>query len=338
MIIPNPELLSDARFEVKYLDSHQTDAREGEDVIRGLTSSPKTLPPKYFYDSKGSELFERICQLPEYYLTRTETAIITAACEEIVTITGVCELIELGSGNSQKTRLFLSAYESLGKPWRYIPIDVSRETLYYSALKLCHDYPLLSILGLVGTIEQALLQLPPSCHKRMLIFLGSTLGNFTPDETEEFLRLLRQILNPGDYFLLGIDLQKPIDIVEKAYNDSQGVTAAFNLNILSHLNWRFEGNFDLSLFKHQAVYNFEKHQIEMYLQATESHKVRLNKLNLEISFDEGEKILTEISRKFNLQNMITLLAKYDLNTVKFWTDKDNWFALILSQLKATNLC
>ncbi|MCS6941457.1 MAG: L-histidine N(alpha)-methyltransferase [Geminocystis sp.] len=338
MIITNPGLLSDARFEVKYLDNYQADAREGEDVIRGLTSSPKTLPPKYFYDSRGSELFERICELPEYYLTRTETAILVSVCEEIASITGLCELVELGSGNSQKTRLLLSAYENLGKPWRYIPIDVSRDTLYNSALKLFHDYPLLSILGLVGTYEQALLQLPSPWHRRMLIFLGSTLGNFTPEETEEFFGLVRQVLNPGDYFLLGIDLQKPIDIVEKAYNDSQGITAAFNLNILSHLNWRFEGNFNLALFEHQAIYNHEKHQIEMYLQAVKAHTVVLNKLDLEIAFKGGDRILTEISRKFDLQNIMATLGKYDLKTVKYWTDKNQWFALILTQINTTNLC
>ncbi len=329
MLITNQE----TKINIKYLENLSFTKDEVKEVMEGLTSIPKSLPPKYFYDALGSELFEKICNLPEYYPTRTETAILTNASKEIVEITGICELVELGSGSSTKTRLLLSAYDSLGKPWQYIPIDVSGEILKNSALQLHQQYNNLSILGLVGTYEQALWQLPPSClPQRMIIFLGSTLGNFTYEQSDDLFNEVRDILTVGDYFLLGIDLQKPADILENAYNDSQGVTAAFNLNMLSHLNRCFDGNFDINLFKHQAIYNQEKTQIEMYLYAQKSHNVRLNKLDLDVSFQENEPILTEISRKFNLTQMQDFLASHKLKSVKYWTDENKYFALILTQL------
>ncbi|MBL1209567.1 L-histidine N(alpha)-methyltransferase [Geminocystis sp. GBBB08] len=321
------------KIAIKYLKNLFLNVDDGADVIQGLTTIPKTLPPKYFYDRLGSELFEKICDLPEYYPTRTETTILTKACQEIVEITGICELVELGSGSSTKTRLLLSAYDNFGKPWQYIPIDVSSEILKNTALQLHQEYNNLSILGLVGTYEQALWQLPPSSlPQRMIIFLGSTLGNFTDEQSDQLFNEVRDILTMGDYFLLGIDLQKPIEILETAYNDNQGITAAFNLNMLSHLNNCFEGNFDIDLFKHQAIYNQEKQQIEMYLSAQKSHKVRLNKLDLEITFKESESILTEISRKFKLTEMQDFLGNYRLKTVKSWTDENKYFGLILTQL------
>lgn len=321
-------------IEIKYLENILPIINDGEDVIKGLTTTPKTLPPKYFYDAYGSELFEQICLLPEYYPTPTETAILQQASEEIAQITGVCELVELGSGSSKKTRLLLSAYENLGQPWQYVPIDVSSEILKESALTLQKEYPHLSILGLVGTYEQALLQLPPSSlAKRMIVFLGSSLGNFTEPECDRLFQEIRDILQVGDYFLLGIDLQKPKEILEKAYNDSQGVTAKFNLNMLSHLNQRYDGNFDINSFHHQAIYNQKENQIEMYLTATKKQKIQLRKLNLEIEIEAGESILTEISRKFDLSQMEEFLAQHRLQTIKYWTDEKKWFALILSQLK-----
>lgn len=322
-------------IEIKYLENILPKVNDGQDVIDGLTATPKTLSPKYFYDAYGSELFEQICLLPEYYPTRTETGILQQVSNEIAEITGVCELVELGSGSSTKTRLLLSAYENLGQPWQYVPIDVSREILKESALQLHSEYAHLSILGLVGTYEQALLQLPPSSlPKRMIVFLGSSLGNFTQEECDRLFNEVRDILQVGDYFLLGIDLQKPKEILEKAYNDSQGVTAKFNLNMLSHLNGRYDGNFDLDLFQHQAIYNQTEKQIEMYLTAKQNQKIQLAKLNLDIEMEAGESILTEISRKFDLSQMGDFLAQHRLKTVKSWTDEKQWFGLILSQLSA----
>ncbi|MGL5794441.1 MAG: L-histidine N(alpha)-methyltransferase [Waterburya sp.] len=312
--------------------SNQYLRNDGEDVIQGLTQKPKRLPSKYFYDDRGSELFEKICELPEYYPTRTEAAILQQYADEIAQITGACELVELGSGSSCKTLFLLDAYQRLAGDCRYVPIDVSGGILKSTVLKLQQKYPTFSIEGLIGTYEQALVNLESTfARSRMIFFLGSSLGNFSPPECNTFLRQITKTLQPGDYFLLGIDLQKPKEILEPAYNDIQGVTAAFNLNMLSHLNWRFQGNFDLDLFSHQAIYNQADAQIEMYLHCQENHWVTLEILDLKVSFQAGESILTEISRKFNLANMQKQLEMQGLKTIRIWTDPQQWFGLILCQ-------
>ena len=317
------------------LDHHYQELSiDGKDVIKGLTEKLKSLPPKYFYDDPGSQLFEKICELPEYYPTRTEAWILEQYADEIAAITNCCELIELGSGSSTKTQALLTAYQKIANSCRYLPIDVSGGILKTSVLQLQEKYPDIAIHGLLGTYEQALVHLESNyLQSRMLFFLGSSLGNFNQEECDIFLNQVSRTLQPGDYFLLGIDLQKPLDILEAAYNDSQEVTAAFNLNMLSHLNWRFQGNFDISLFKHQAVYNQVDHQIEMYLHCQKSHWVSLELLDLKISFEVGESILTEISRKFNLATMEKNLSDKGLKTVKTWTDEKGWFGLILCQVE-----
>ena len=316
------------------LDHHYQELSiDGKDVIKGLTEKLKSLPPKYFYDDPGSQLFEKICELPEYYPTRTEAWILQEYADEIAAITNCCELIELGSGSSTKTQALLTAYQKIANSCRYLPIDVSGGILKTSVLQLQEKYPDIAIHGLLGTYEQALVHLESNyLQSRMLFFLGSSLGNFNQEECDIFLNQVSRTLQPGDYFLLGIDLQKPLDILEAAYNDSQEVTAAFNLNMLSHLNWRFQGNFDISLFKHQAVYNQVDHQIEMYLHCQKSHWVSLDILDLKVNFEAGESILTEISRKFNLATMEKNLSDKGLKTVKTWTDEKEWFGLILCQV------
>lgn len=318
---------------LKILNEHyQALNNEGEDVIQGLIQSPKTLPPKYFYDDYGSELFEQICELPEYYPTRTEAWILHQYADEIAEITGGCELVELGSGSSTKTLFLLDAYQKIANYCRYVPIDVSHGILKSTVLKLQQKYPNLFVEGLIGTYEQALKKLETTfASSRMIFFLGSSLGNFNPRECNDFLSKITRALQPGDYFLLGIDLQKPKEILEPAYNDSQGITAAFNLNILSHLNWRFKGNFDLNLFTHQAIYNQNDAQIEMYLHCQKTHEVSLEALNFQVCFANRESILTEISRKFNLVNMQKQLETHGLKTLKSWTDPKQWFGLILCQ-------
>ncbi len=312
---------------------HQTLNNDGVDVIQGLTQTPKSLPAKYFYDDRGSELFEKICELPEYYPTRTEASILSQCANEIAQITGACELIELGSGSSTKTRFLLDAYQKILGDCKYIPIDVSAGILKNSALQLQQQYPDLSIEGLIGTYEQALTKLKStSATSRMIFFLGSSIGNFTRQECHRFFSQIAQTLKPGDYFLLGIDLQKPKEILEAAYNDSQGVTAAFNLNMLSHLNWRFQGNFDINLFTHQAIYNEVDTQIEMYLHCQERHCVSLDLLNLKVFFEVGESILTEISRKFDLAILQQELETHGLKKLKIWTDPNQWFGLIICQI------
>jgi gamma-glutamyl hercynylcysteine S-oxide synthase len=302
------------------------------EVVEGLSQPLKTLPPMYFYDDRGSQLFEQICTLPEYYPTRTETWILQHYGSAIAHRTGPCELVELGSGSSTKTRLLLNAYASPNQPLSYLPIDVSGGILQQSAIALLADYPNLSIQGLVGTYELGLTHLPPrQLSSRMICFLGSTLGNLSPVACDRFFAQIRLALQPQEFFLLGVDLQKPIAPLEAAYNDAQGITAEFNLNMLRHLNRRFEGNFNLSQFQHRAIYNLEQQQIEMYLTSCAPQQVRLSQLNLEITFSAGESVLTEISRKFNLTTLEKDLSGHGLQPVQTWTDPQAWYALILCQ-------
>ena len=306
----------------------------GSDVIKGLSQQPKSLPPRYFYDDRGSKLFESICDLPEYYLTRTETAILQECASQIAHLTGPAEIVELGSGSSTKTRILLDAYSQLGYPLRYLPIDISETILESSAYQLLTDYPSLEIHGIVSTYDLALAKLTPSpLPTRMICFLGSTLGNLNPEECDVFFSQIVGAMRLGEYFLLGVDLHKSKDILEPAYNDSQGVTAAFNLNMLQHLNRLFEGNFDLTQFQHWAFYNEEFHQIEMHLQSKRSQTVELRGLNLTVEFEEGETIRSEISRKFDLKIIQEELSRRCLVPLQVWTDKDCRFGLMLSQLQ-----
>ena len=311
----------------------QAEINAGNDAVSGLTQNPKSLPPKYFYDDRGSKLFELICQLPEYYLTRTETAILQECAGAIAHLTGACEIVELGSGSSTKTRILLDAYSQLEYPLHYLPIDISPTILESSACQLLADYPSLQIHGLVSTYELALAKIAPSqLSTRMICFLGSTLGNLNAQECDVFFSQIVGALQPGEYFLLGIDLDKSKDILEPAYDDSQGVTAAFNLNMLRHLNRKFEGNFDLSKFEHLAFYNQEECQIEMHLKSKKAQTVQLRSLDLTVEFAAGETIRSEISRKFNLDIVQEDLSLRGLIPVKVWTDPNQLFGLILCQL------
>lgn len=319
--------------------SDETPQDHGQEVIRGLQNSPKTLPCRYFYDDYGSSLFEKITELPEYYLTRTEQSILEHYALAIAQMTGPCDLIELGSGSSSKTRLLLTAYDQVDPTLRYCPIDVSAGILKESALMLLQQYERLSVVGLAGTYEQALSQLPVRDEKpRLILFLGSTLGNMSgqangnaPSEQTQFFNKVQTALNPGDYFLLGVDLQKPVDLIEAAYNDSQGITAAFNLNMLTHLNRQFMGNFHVDQFAHQATYNSQLNQIEMRLQTQQAQSIKLDVLDFSTHLSPNEAIVTEISRKFDRQKLSQSLTQSGLNPVHIWTDPQEWFALLLCQ-------
>lgn len=325
-----------ARLSLNYLIDQESSPcqDDGQDVISGLTQTQKSLPPRYFYNHLGSQLFEKICTLPEYYPTRTEAAILKKYATEIAQVTESCELIELGSGSSTKTRLLLDAYQEQSYPLVYLPVDVSKTIVEFSAQKLLDKYPRLQIQGFVSTYEQALEKLTNTDYllsSRMVIFLGSTLGNFNQSECDRFFSQINSALNQYDYFLLGVDLQKSSEILTAAYNDSQGVTAAFNLNMLAHLNQRFQGNFDLNLFKHKAIYNEERSQIEMYLISQTQQTVNLAALDLTVEFSPQETILTEISRKFNLQKLESYLTQQQLKLLKTYTDDNHWFSLLLCQ-------
>jgi len=319
------------------LSSSEASVDDGSDVCKGLSQAPKTLPCRYFYDDRGSQLFEQITDLPEYYPTRTEQAILEQAAPAIARLTGSCELVELGSGSSRKTRLLLEAYDQRHSEVQYCPIDVSAGILKSTALDLLHRYPRLKLCGLAGTYEQAMANLPPrALENRMLIFLGSTIGNLHAAECDRFLGQVQQALKPGEFFLLGVDLQKEIGVIEAAYNDAQGVTAEFNLNLLRHLNWRFQGNFDLEQFEHWAFYNSSQHQIEMHLRSRTTQTVSLESLDFQTTLTAGETIHTEISRKFHLPTLETLLESHALQPLQSWTDNNGWFGLILCQRQCVN--
>ena len=337
----NQQNSPNARLEIDYLlDTQVIEKDDIRDVICGLQNTPKSIPARYFYDEYGSQLFEQICQLPEYYPTRTEAIILKQYAAEIVEQTQAAELVELGSGSSTKTRFILDAYNNIDTPLYYTPVDVSGSMLEDTARNLLKEYPQLKIQGKVATYDRALEQISTySLGKRLIIFLGSSIGNFNHEECDRFIEQVTTALNPGDYFLLGIDLyaqryplgQKPIEILEAAYNDAQQVTAAFNLNMLQHLNNRFQANFNLDLFKHKAIYNTDQNQIEMYLISQEQQSVNLDSLNLNIKLKKEEAILTEISRKFDLQQMKQYLKNNGLNLVKAYTDPQQWFGLLLCQ-------
>jgi L-histidine Nalpha-methyltransferase len=309
-------------------------AADRDEIRRGLGATPKRLPCRLFYDERGSRLFERICELPEYYLTRTEHGLLAAYAREIVALTGPSSLVELGSGSATKTRLLIEAYGSLGRPLSYAAIDVSASSLRVAASALIERYAALQVHGIVGTYETGLAAFASSVARdvpRLVLFLGSTIGNLDPAETRAFLKHLRAALEPGDWFLVGTDLDKDTGIVEAAYNDAQNVTAEFNLNILRHINRRFRADFALERFAHVAFYRRDLNQIEMHLESRADQRVTLASLGLEVGFRERERIETEISRKFDLSAFGAELAHHRFEVARRWTDPRGWFGLTLAR-------
>ncbi len=311
-------------------------AADGVEIRRGLAASPKRLPCRFFYDELGSQLFERICRLPEYYLTRTENALLARVARDIASRTGPCELVELGSGSSLKTQHLLDAYATLGSTLRYAAIDVSPTSLEHGAAQLLARYGGLAVHAIVGTYESGLAALAGVRAAevplpRLLVFLGSTIGNLTEAETRQFLGNARAALTPGDWLLVGTDLEKETALIEAAYNDKEGVTAAFNLNILRHVNRRFRADFALDRFAHRAFYNREARQIEMHLVSLAEQEVRIAALGLSVRLSYGETIETEISRKFELASFARVLETCGFAAVAAPTDERRWFGLTLAR-------
>lgn len=317
------------RFELTRLDAPGA-ADDGADVVAGLRASNKSLPCKYFYDARGSELFERICATPEYYPTRTEHAILEACAGEIAEATGTAELVELGSGSARKTRVLLEAYSARAPEVHFAPIDVSGDMLVESARDLIARYDDLTIRGIAGTYEDALAALHPAPdERRMFLFLGSTIGNFTEDERGAFLARIHDAMAPGDFFLLGFDRVKDAAVLNAAYNDAEGATAAFNRNILAHLNARFHGDFRPGRFRHIAQWNGDESRIEIYLESDRAQAARLDDLDLDVTFDTEERIHTEISRKFEPEALASEMAGLGFAPSAEWTDPREWFSLML---------
>ena len=316
------------------IDRHLTEGSErrlAEDVLDGLTRPFKELPPKHFYDSRGSELFERICELPEYYPTRTELEILRRQSEAIVRRARPVELVELGSGATTKARLLLDAMASQGTLRRYVPVDVSERMVHEAAVELVDDYPRLSVHGVVGDFERHLDRIPPpDGGPRLVALLGGTIGNFPPGSRRRLLREVAHLLGPRDHLLMGTDLVKDPAILEAAYDDSAGVTAEFNRNILRVVNRELGADFDPGRFDHVAFFDRRRQWIEMRLRAREGCAVRVAALDLEVEFEAGEELRTEISAKFTPQRVEADYRAVGLELRAWYADPQQLFAVSLA--------
>lgn len=322
----------DGRIQI---DSWLEDADErtlGENVRTGLTARNKHLPPKHFYDARGSKLFERICRLPEYYLTRAEREILRKRGAEIMSGTGAGELVELGSGAPDKARFLLDAMSGYGTLARYVPVDVSEHALRDAAEKLAATYGELDIHGVVADFERHLDRVPSTDGvPRVVALLGSTIGNFTPRSRRALLARITTLIGPHDGLLLGADLVKDPAVLEAAYNDAQGVTAEFNRNILHVINRELGGDFDPPSFEHIAFFDRHREWMEMRLRARRKMKVRIADLDLDVDFARGEDLRTEISAKFTRTRLRSDLAAAGLRLDGWYTDAGNRFALVLAR-------
>ena len=305
-------------------------ARElARDVKSGLSAKPKAIPPKYFYDETGSKLFEEICETDEYYPTRTELALLERHAPSLVTDVAPRAMVELGSGSARKIRTLLAALGDSLSEFTYVPFDVSEPMLRESGQALLSEFEGLSVRGIVGDYDKDLEALP-RLGSTLWLFLGGTIGNFEPTRAARFLGNVARHMREDDRLLLGTDLVKDTDVLNRAYNDARGVTERFNKNVLSVINQHLDADFDPSLFEHVAFFNTSKSQIEMYLESTREQVVRVEGLNTLVTLERGERILTEISRKFTLASVQRMLADAGL-VLKTWMESDDaYFALSLA--------
>jgi L-histidine N-alpha-methyltransferase len=308
------------------LPADATAAALRADVADGLSRDPKRLPPKWFYDAAGSELFEEITRLPEYYPTRAEREILRDRAAEIAAASGARTLVELGSGSSEKTRLLIDA---LGSPLTYVPVDVSESALAGAGRALLADHPGLSVHALVADFQRGL-ALPETAHPRLVVFLGGTIGNLLPAERAAFLTSVRGLLGPGDALLLGTDLVKDPATLVAAYDDAQGVTAAFNKNVLAVIDRELGADFDPADFEHVAVWDPAAEWIEMRLRARAEVAVKIPALDLAVRFEAGEELRTEVSAKFRPEGVRAELAAAGLELRHWWTDAAGRFGVSLS--------
>jgi dimethylhistidine N-methyltransferase len=301
-----------------------------QDAAHGLSAPQKWLPPKYFYDARGSQLYEQICELPEYYPYRAERDIFITYAAEIHAEIGRLALVEFGSGNAAKTRHLLNAYEQAETPFVYCPVDISDTMLEATATQLLEEYRHLTVQAMHADfaghpeVVRAF-----QVEKKALAFFGSSLGNFTQEESATFLSRLASIMRPEDVFLLGIDLKKSPDILVPAYDDAQGVTAAFNLNVLHRINRELGGQFDVQSFEHMAFYNDEKGRIEMHLRSRKAQHIPITKIDQVVSFQTGETIHTENSCKYTVDEVRALGEQANLDLRRTWFDRQRYFLLAL---------
>jgi len=326
MILSSPE-----RFQLIAVPASSQLASFARDVRIGLTASPKRLSCRFLYDQEGSRLFEAICELPEYYLTRAEAAILEAHAPEIARrFRGETALIELGSGNSEKTRLLIEAFLSGRSRLRYVPLDICQAALEESSLGLLSAYPRLEIVAIAAEYQEGLRHLRMADGQRKLIlWLGSNIGNLERIQAAGFLHQVRATMSPADRLLVGIDLRKDRRVLEPAYDDAQGVTAEFSLNLLARINRELDGRFDLTKFRHQAVYIESEGRIKISLVSTCRQRVAIGDLGLAVDFAAGEAVHTENSYKYSLAEIDALANAAELTTEQRWLDPEGRFSLNL---------
>jgi L-histidine N-alpha-methyltransferase len=326
------------RLEIRNCLVEDNSEGMGQEIVEGLTQPQKRLPSKYFYDAHGSWLFERICSLPEYYLTRTELGILEEAAPEIMAFFAEAsgDLVELGSGSNRKIRILLDAADGFGlSRVRYVPVDISESALKEACAELLDLFPDLHILGVIADFTRHLEVLPR--RRKLLTFLGSTIGNFSRPERLGFLKKMAASLNPEDRLLLGLDMLKPAAVIEAAYNDSQGVTAEFNKNMLRNINRSFQADFNVADFEHLAVFNEEKGRVEMHLRATCQTGARIADLDLSIACRSGETIHTEICQKFSRERANRDFQQAGLAATRWFTDPEGWFSLVMLKKAGVHL-
>ncbi|MFQ5991748.1 MAG: L-histidine N(alpha)-methyltransferase [Nitrospiraceae bacterium] len=300
------------------------------EIRRGLLRTPRELPTKYFYDDRGSELFERICELPEYYQTRTEYQLLTDIADELAELTKAQELVDIGAGAATKTRVLLSAMARAKRLRVYIPFDVSEGITRRIAEELANEYEGLQVHGIVGDFLEHLEHIP-SGNNRLVVLLGGTIGNLRPDAASAFLSTVCSEMATAEYLLLGVDLIKDVKRLEAAYNDSAGVTADFNKNILQVMQSMLGDKLDGDAFEHRAVYNPDQHRIEMWLRSLHQQTVHLPSLDLTLDLAKDEEILTEVSVKYDREKAEAVLGKSGFRTVDWYTDPERLFGLALAQ-------
>ena len=313
---------------------HPVESPIAEDVLRGLTAFPKSLPPRLFYDGRGSELFEQITRLPEYYLTRTERSIFERHAAEMIDAAGPgLAIVELGAGTAEKTTVLLRAALSQQLSLRYFPVDVSTSALEVARERLNAELPRLTVEPIVADYTHGISRLRSIRGRRLVLYIGSSIGNFEPEEATLILRKIRDSLRAGDALLLGTDLPKKASVLRAAYNDAEGVTAAFNLNVLARINRELGANFDLRRFRHEAVWNPQASRVEMYLISLAEQVVSILALELRVHFAEGERIHTENSYKFTRAMTERVLERSGFAFERMWTDAQRYFAVQLARVK-----